>query len=298
MVTVAVAGGGGGIGLEIVCAILDTKKYDLIVLSRSNQPSLTTQGVDVRIVDYRSIEQLKNALEGVHTVISCIAAYGDDSTTAELSLLEAAKIAGATRFVPSEWNSACNDIVDLYAGKELVWKAVQSSGLQYTRFVNGLWMNVWGPGCIRDEDEALGAYKDRPAFAIDLKTGTAIIPGDMSETIVVTRTQDVGQFMAAALDLPTWEAESRIAGDRLSLGDVVQLARDICGREIGITQMSVEELEVILAGSLDIGERFYYQLLLAIALGRMNFEPTLNELCSDIQPVSTAEFLRKHWTRD
>ncbi|KAJ5546901.1 hypothetical protein N7494_004486 [Penicillium frequentans] len=298
MVTVAVAGGGGGIGLEIVRAILVTKKHDLIVLSRSKQPSLTTQGVDVRIVDYKSVEQLKNALEGVHTVISCIAAYGDDSTAAELSLLEAAKIAGATRFVPSEWNSACNDIVDLYAGKELVWKAVQSSGLQYTRFVNGLWMNVWGPGCIRDEDEALGAYKDRPAFSIDLKAGTAIIPGDMSQEIVVTRTQDVGRFVAATLDLPTWEAESRISGDRLSLGEVVQLARDICGREIRTTQMSVEELEAILAGSLEIGERFYYQLLLAVALGRMNFEPTLNELCSDIQPVTTAEFLRKHWTRD
>ncbi|KAJ5527857.1 hypothetical protein N7513_012016 [Penicillium frequentans] len=129
MVTVAVAGGGGGIGLDIVRAILNTKKHDLIVLSRSKQPSLTTQGVDVRIVDYESVEQLKNALEGVHAVISCIAAYGDDSTAAELSLLEAAKIAGTTRFVPSEWNSACNDIVGLYAGKELVWKAVQSSGL-------------------------------------------------------------------------------------------------------------------------------------------------------------------------
>ncbi|KAJ5802369.1 uncharacterized protein N7503_004819 [Penicillium pulvis] len=298
MATVVIAGGGGGIGLEIVRAILDTKKHDLIVLSRSEQPSLTTRGVEVKIVDYKSVEQLQNALEGVHTVISCIAAYGDDSTAAELSLLEAAKVVGATRSVPSEWNSACNDIVDLYAGKELVWKAVQSSGLQYTRFVNGLWMNVWGPGCIRDEDEALGAYKDRPAFAIDLKAGTAIIPGDMSQKIVVTRTQDVGRFVAAALDLPTWEGESRISGDRLSLGEFVHLARDICGKEIRTTQMSVEELEVILSGSLEVGERFYYQSLLAVALGRMNFEPTLNELCSDIQPASTAEFLRKHWIMD
>jgi nucleoside-diphosphate-sugar epimerase len=231
-------------------------------------------------------------------VISCIAAYGSNSTASELVLLEAAKKAGAARFVPSEWNSGCHDVVDLYSGKDIVWKAVQSSGLEYTRFMNGLWMNVWGPGCIRDEKEALGAYKGRPPFAIDLKAGTAIIPGDASQKVVITKTQDVGRFVAAALDLPKWKPESRIVGDRVTFAEVAELAKTICGRDLHIKVMPIEKLEGLLQGNISSGERFYYQLLLAIATGRMDFEPTLNDLCPDIIPTSIKEYLREHWTSD
>lgn len=298
MVTVAVAGGGSGIGSDIVQAILDAKKHDVVVLSRSIQPHLPSQGVDVRVVDYGSAEGVSKSLRGVHTVISCIAAYGSNSTSSELVLLEAAKQAGVHRFVPSEWNSDCHDVVDLYSGKGVVWEAVQSSGMEYTRFMNGLWMNVFGPGCIRDEWEALGAYKGRPPFAIDLKAGTAIIPGDVSQTVVITKTQDVGRFVAAALDLPKWERESRIVGDKVTFTEVVELAKTICGRDIHIKVMPIEDLEGLLRGNLSTGERFYYQLLLAIATGRMVFEPTLNDLCPDIKPVSIKEYLRRHWTND
>ncbi|KAJ5460292.1 uncharacterized protein N7458_001844 [Penicillium daleae] len=298
MVTVAVAGGGTGIGLDIVRAILATKKHDLTVISRSNQTSLASEGVNIKVVDYSSVEQLADALRGIHTVISCIPAYGDNTTAAELALLEGAKRAGVLRFVPSEWNSACNDIVDLYAGKEIVWNAVQGSGLEYTRFINGLWMNVWGPGCIRDEEEAIGAYKGRPAFAIDLRAGTAIIPGDSSQKVVVTRTQDVGRFVAATLDLPIWEAESHIVGDRLSFAEVVGLANEVCGKQLRVTEIHVEELEELLGGNLEVGERFYYQLLLSAALGRMDFDHLTNPLFPDPRPMSTSEYLKKHWTLD
>ncbi|KAL1886321.1 hypothetical protein Plec18167_000251 [Paecilomyces lecythidis] len=299
MVRVAVAGGARGIGLDIVQAILDTKKHELTVLSRTDQPLLTSKGIDVRVVDYSSVQQLKDALAGAHTVISCLAAYGSDTAAAELALLEAAKQAGTARFVPSEWNSACNDVVDLYSGKETVWKTVQSSRLEYTRFTNGLWMNVWGPGCLRDEEEALGPYKCRPPFCIDVGAGTALIPGDGSQRIVVTRTQDVGRFVAAALELPRWEAESRIAGDIVTFNEVVQLVKGICGKDLNITMLSVKDLEGILNGdNLDVGERFYYQLLLSIALGRTDFEPTLNSFCPHVKPLSVADYFRRHWKSD
>lgn len=297
MVTVAVAGGGSGIGLDIVQAIINVQKHEVVVLSRSNKPQLSPQGVSVRLVDYEVVEQLKESLKGVHTLISCIAAYGSSSTAAELALLEAAKQAGVVRFVPSEWSSDCHDIVDLYSGKAVVWQAVQSSGLEYTRLLNGLWMNVWGPGCLRNQAEALGAYRGRPPFAIDLKAGKAIIPGDASRKVVVTRTQDVGRFVAAAIDLPKWAPETRIAGDRLSLSDVVNLAT-ICGVDLDVTGLPVEKLEEVLSGELEQGERFYYQLLLANAVGRMDFEPNSDDLFNNIEPMSVKEYFRKYWTKD
>lgn len=298
MVTVAIAGGGSGIGLAIVQAIKDSKKHKTVILSRSNKPGIVTSGVDVRIVDYASPQQIKESLGNVHTVISCISTYDADSVSAELNLLEGAKQAGVARFVPSEWATDCHDVVELYSKKDIVWEAVKSSGLEYTRFINGLWMNVWGPGCIRDKEEALSGYKGRPAFAIDLQAGTAIVPGDGSQKVVLTTMQDIGRFVTASLDLPKWQPESRIVGDRLSFMEVVVLVKEICGRDLRVINIPTAELSKILESRQDVGERFYYQLLLAIALGRMDFEPTLNERVPDVKPMSVAEYLKRYWTTE
>ncbi|RFU29712.1 hypothetical protein B7463_g6641, partial [Scytalidium lignicola] len=297
MVTVAIAGGGSGIGLAIVRAILNSKRYEVVVLSRSNRADLVTLGVDIRIADYGSAQQLKESLTEVHTVISCISTYGADSVSAELNLLEGAKQAGVVRFVPSEWATDCHDIVDLYSDKDTVWEAVKSSGLEYTRFINGLWMNVWGPGCVRDKEEALGGYTGLP-FAFDLRAGTATIPGDGSQKVALTTMQDIGRFVAASLELPRWQPESRIVGDKLSFIEVAHLVKTICGKDLRATYVSIEELSATLEGERDVGKRFYYQLLSAIAQGRMDFKPTLNGLFSDVKPMSVAEYLKRYWTTE
>ena len=295
MVVTAIAGGATRVGLHIIKAILNTKKHKVILLSRSNQPDLAKLEIDIRIVDYGSTQELKRGLAGVHTVISCISPYGTDSTSAELNLLQGAKEAGVVRFVPSEWAADCHDVVDLYSEKEIVWQAVQSSGLEYTRFINGLWMNVWGPGCIKDEKEALAGYEG-PAFAIDLRAGTATFPGDGSNKVVLTTIQDIGRFVAASLELPKWQPESRIVGDKLSFIDVALLVKEICGLDLHITYISSEELLATLEDKHSTSERFYYQLLLSIAIGRLDFESTLNDMCPDIRPLSVAEYLKRHWT--
>jgi uncharacterized protein YbjT (DUF2867 family) len=297
MVTVALAGGGAGIGFNILEAILKTKKHRVIVLSRSDKPDVAKRGVDVRIVDYESAQQVTEALAGVHTVISCISTYGAGSTSAELTLLQAARQAGVVRFVPSEWATDCHDAVDRYSSKATVWQAVKSSGLEYTRFINGLWMNVWGPGSIRDEKEARAGYSG-PPFAFDLKAGTAVFPGDGLRKVIFTTMQDVGRYVAASLDLPRWPPESRIVGDRLSFVEAAKLVETICGQDLRITPISLEDLSSVLKNEQSVGERFYYQLLLAIANGRMDFEPTLNDLCPDIKPTSMEEYLQKYWTSE
>src|SRR6187402_1549645 len=103
MVIVAVAGGTTGIGSNIVPEILATKKHELIVLSRSPKPELTSTGVKVRVINYDIPAELSSVLQGVHTLISCIWSYGSDFVPSQLSLLEAAKQAGVSRFVSSDW---------------------------------------------------------------------------------------------------------------------------------------------------------------------------------------------------
>ena len=78
---------------------------------------------------------------------------------AQLTLIEAAKEAGAKRFAPSEYALSTYDNLDLYAGKAAVWEALRVSGLEYTRFFCGIFMNTLGTGTPKGEAEALGGLR-------------------------------------------------------------------------------------------------------------------------------------------
>jgi nucleoside-diphosphate-sugar epimerase len=295
MVVVAISGGGGSIGSNIVDAIHRTNKHTVVVLSRSQQPDLTSRGIEVRLVDYTSPEGLQAALRDVHTVISCLKVYSDEMASAQLALVEAAKQAGVKRFVPSDWAADCVE-VDVYAMKEPIWKAVQASGMEYTRFIVGFWMNTWGVGAVRDENAALSGYASQP-FILNLRDGTATFPADGSQQAVFTAMQDIGKFVAASLDLPKWEPDSRIVGDKVSGNELVKLVKEICGRELQVTRVPVEEISSTLDNP-DLGfyHRFYYQLLEAIANRRIDFDPTLNAILPEIKPMSVAEYLKRFWS--
>jgi len=294
MVTVAVAGGTSGIGSNIVRAILATKKHQLVVLSRSEQRELSKQGVSVRIVDYTSHENLTKRLEDVHTVISCIWSFGPELATSQLALLKAAQGAGVKRFVPSDWATDRYDAISAYASKGTVWDAVKASGLEYTRFVNGIWMNLWGPGAPRNEKEALAGYSG-PPFLIDLKARTATIPGNGSQKVVFTNMRDIGTFVAASLDLPRWEPESRIVGDKLSYGEVVTLAERITGHNFEKTYCPEAQIESVLMGNPEPEQLFFNQFMKLIVDKGIDFEGTLNAQFPNVKTLTAEEYLTQYW---
>jgi uncharacterized protein YbjT (DUF2867 family) len=294
MVTVAVAGGTTGIGSNVVRAILATKKHQLVVLSRSETPDLSKQGISVRVVDYTSHDNLTKALEGVHTVISCIWSFGPELGTSQLALLKAAQAAGAKRFVPSDWATDRYYAISGYGLKAPVWDAVKASGLEYTRFINGLWLNIWGLGSPRNETEALAGYTG-PPFLIDLKARTALIPGDGSQKVVFTNMRDIGKFVAASLDLPHWQPDSRIVGDKLSYEEVVTLAERITGHSIEKTYYPEAQIESVLAGNPDPEQLFFHQFMKLIVDGAFDFEGTLNAQFPSIKTVTAEEYLTEYW---
>jgi uncharacterized protein YbjT (DUF2867 family) len=293
MTTVAVAGGTTGIGSNVVREILATNKYKLVVLSRSEKPDLTRLGVSVRVVNYTSHEQLVKALEGVHTVISCIWSYGPDLVTSQLALLKAAQQAGAKRFVPSDWATDRYDAVTGYSGKITVWNAVQASGLEYTRFINGIWMNVWGVGAPA-EAEAVAGYTG-PPFLIDLKARTALIPGSGTQKVAFTDMRDIGKFVAASLDLPRWEPDSRIVGDKLSYTEVVTLVEKITGHSFQKTYYPENQIESVLTANPDPETVFFHQYMKLIVAGGIDFDGTLNATLPDIKITTAADYLKQYW---
>lgn len=56
-------------------------------------------------VNYHDLEQLVDALKGVHTVLSFITEDQDPESSVQKTLIDAAVQAGVQRFAPSEWAS-------------------------------------------------------------------------------------------------------------------------------------------------------------------------------------------------
>lgn len=294
MVTVAVAGGNSTIASNIINAILASKKHQLVVLSRSPQPDLETKGAVVRVVDYNSHEQLTKALEGIHTVLSCIWSYDSAIATSQLALLEAAKEAKVKRFVPSEWSVPAYDKVAYYKVKESVWEAVKKSGLEYTRFNNGLWLNIWAADAPREEAVGRSGYLG-PSLIIDIKAGTASIPGDGSRKVAFTDMRDIGKYVAAALDFEKWDEDSFIVGEKVSVNEFVDKVERITGKSLNKTYFSSEQLDGLIAENKESMMGMIYEILKLIADGDFDLTATINQKAPEVKPITLDAFLTRHW---
>ena len=226
MVKVAIAGGTGDVGRHIVDSIVAAKKHDLIILARSPNSDLEKLGVNVATVSYDDPSSLTSALQGVHTLICTIAAsQGDEQVNTQLALIKAAQEAGVSRFMPSEFGVAgyIDDPVEYFRYKAQVVEAVKKSGLEYTLFENGFFMNYLAAGT------AGMGYFPVNLFIVDVERCTALIPGDGSSIFSITRVEDVALSVNALLDLPTWPEYSRVAGSRLDWNELITLAERIRG---------------------------------------------------------------------
>ena len=294
MVKVAVAGATGALGSTILSAILDTRKHQVVVLSRNPNPTLSAKGVQVRPVSYTDHASLTAALQGVHTVLSLIASYNrDEMRDSQLAIIAAAKEAGAKRFAPSEFAIRDYRDWDLYAGKIPVWEATKASGMECAQFTCGIFMNYLGTGTPKEEVDALAGL--RPwNYVINTKAGTADLPGEGNAKLTFTRLQDVGRFVAAALDLDKWEEEMGMVGSTMSYNEVVRAIEKVTKRKMLVKENTEEELKKLIKE--DEGARFYNQTRLSITQGKVEVQPTLNKLAPNITPWTVEEFLEECWS--
>ncbi|GAB7349707.1 hypothetical protein MBLNU459_g0448t1 [Dothideomycetes sp. NU459] len=301
MVTVALVGATTGFGLTLLRHFLaNPGSHKIVLLSRSPQPALAAQGVDVRPVDYTDHPALVHALSDVHTVLSLASTYAED---AQLALLAAAKEAGVRRFAPSEYAGNGYDGIDLYAGKGRVWEAVKASGIEHTRLACGLFMNILATGTPKPatpgssaktgEEEALAG--SRPwDYVVNVRAGTADLPGDGSAKAVFTEMTDVARFTVAALDLDTWPEELGMRGQVLSFREVAEVVGKVQGRQFLFKETSLEEMARV--AEEQPAKRFYNQTRIRVAEGWAMVGDELNVAFPAIKPVSVEEFVEKWWT--
>ncbi|KAF4827475.1 Oxidoreductase BOA1 [Colletotrichum tropicale] len=244
MVKVAIAGGSSSIGKAVFDAIGKLGVDDAIVLGRK-----ATGDSKVVVVDYTSIQSLREVLDihKVHTVISTVSIADDASGMAQMNLIEAAVACQHTkRFMPSEFGAKYDDecvlAIPLFCSHqtnaspsgfvrdiptyEWKFKAVdllKETGLEYTQFSNGMFMDYWLAPRIES------AFRLNLPCWVDLDNHVAAIPGDGNNPMVLTHSRDIGRFVAALLGLPRWERRYYLAGDRLTVNDFVAIAEETSG---------------------------------------------------------------------
>ena len=75
----------------------------------------------------------------------------------------------------------------------------------------------------------LPSHMPNITMILDIPNNAAAIPGSGNVPVIFTHTRDVAKFVAASLDLDTWEPETYVMGDRLTFNELLALAEEAKG---------------------------------------------------------------------
>ncbi|KAI4285784.1 MAG: hypothetical protein L6R35_004590 [Caloplaca aegaea] len=268
------------------------------------KPHLTAKGFQIVVVNYAIThrQDLAFKLAGLNTVISVI------SGPAQIALIDAAAEAGIRRFAPAEFEGQAAlrpqpDALD--RGKRAALDRLQqyqTRGMQYTSFVCGILYERFGPGGMVAKGiglrSGIGAEGD---YLVHISQKKAHIPYDANGqpgTISMTSAEDVGKFVAAALDLPQWPPELQMRGDRMNVLRLVNIAEAIRGVQFEKAHYNPQSMESALQlsrASEDIQAQLRTIALIATANGRFDFiTSNLNSLV-DVTPKGLQAWLQEAW---
>ncbi|KAJ1951946.1 hypothetical protein EC988_003822 [Linderina pennispora] len=239
---VAVAGITGALGRFFVDEFLKcSSKLSVTVLTRKEGEESTRSRLaehpqfTIRGVDYKSDDDLADALAD-HTAVLSIVGHGGISD--QLRLISAAEKAKVEYFLPSEFGAdfdkpANKQAVALYAPKRVVRRALEASALKYTYIVTG---------CFAD-------WFLMPMYKWDLVNHTVEIPGDGTITSSFTSRQDIARYTVAVLcRLGEFDNQTvRIASHTLSFNDWVGLVEKVSDRKFTVTYVPPEPIEEMIA---------------------------------------------------
>ncbi|KAF8997889.1 hypothetical protein BDQ17DRAFT_1248072 [Cyathus striatus] len=300
-INVAVAGVTSGLGNAIASALVNNPSVTVTLLTRALPSSsvpevlkpLVKQGAILRPVDYASLEALIDALKGVHTIVSTL--FTPQDTTPIDNLLKAAKAAGVKRFAPSEFAIAKegNSVRQIHA-KVAHWEAVKASGLEYTAFRNGMFMDYLAAG-----SSYTGPFRMFP-LVVNVKERKAEIPGTGDDKVTFTTLTDIGKFVSAAVTLEKWSEEMGMSGETLTYNEIVRKAEEVLGEKITVTYIGVDDLKKRKSDAIEKKNtmvKFLMELYLDFTEGHGEIKDPYLNAATDVQPMTVKEFLQKYWSK-
>lgn len=293
---IVVAGGTGGIGRHIVDGIISTKKYSVKVFTRQDPSSasdLTAKGVNVVKVDYSDHASLVKELKGVHTVISCAISIDDSYIPSQLNLIDACLEAKVKRFAPSEFagQHGSNTIIQAYRELKIpVREKVKASGIEYTLFNPGIFMDYFA------SPQKASPSLNNLIVGVNFNKGEANIVGTGDDPFCLTRGEDVGRFVAAALDLDKWDENLGMVGSRTTWNELITLGEQVRGKKFNVKRTSIDEaLKGRDPNPSNRMTNFMSEVFIALCQGEVDVEPTLNQKFPQIIPTTIYEFINQWW---
>lgn len=228
--TVFVLGGGGNTGLFVVDGLLQSKNFNVIVLSRPESEgkpriqALKQKGVEIRHgnLSKATVAELEKLLEGVDIVLSLI-----NVTVLEeqKKVFQAAKDVGVQRVVPSEFAipSPPERELQLVNQKKSIRTFIKELGIAYTIIDVGWWMEMILP------------YPPGDQGPIADLSHTFVGAGDVKTA--VTCRADIGHFVARILADPrTLNSYVFCYVEEVTQIDIYRIAESVSGTNFSSVQ--------------------------------------------------------------
>ncbi|PMD25096.1 NAD(P)-binding protein [Hyaloscypha hepaticicola] len=314
MVKIAVAGGSGQVGQEVIDTLVASEKHEIVILSRDKAVvGDGASGVTWRAVDYDNKSQLIEALQGIHTVLFFIQLMADPENTAQKNLIDAAIVAGVKRFAPSEWGRQVASTIGMpwWSGKDKIkeyLEKVNENGkvLEYTLFQPGLFLEyLAAPYKTVKHLEPLNTM-------IDFQNRRAIVVDGYDAIMTFTTVKDLTTVVVLAVDLAgEWPVVEGIRGNRVLVSEVLKIGEKVRGRTFAIEKVKLADLEKgILTASWTLeashpsvkGDQVEKMLktvligtLLSSAKGAWDVSDEMNQLLPDFKFTQIEDFLTEVW---
>ncbi|KAM0558096.1 hypothetical protein ACHAPJ_005263 [Fusarium lateritium] len=313
MVKIAIAGGAGNVGQELIDVLVARNKHEILILSRKDAPATEiAPGVKWFKTSYEDIEQLSKILEGVHTVLSFMSVQpGGTAARPQENLIDASVRAGVKRFAPSEWSSAGLDNLPWYnfkkGAREYLAKINKDEKvIEYTLFQFGLFTNYM--------TYPFKSSKHVQMFEtpINFHGRRALLVDDGEAVITLTTAQDAAQVTALAIeDEREWPLVSGVKGSDITLNELVALGEKIRGGPFTVEKLKSDDLRAgdVKAPWLPLPEHpsipvevreqlaagMVKGILLAFKDGGFQISDEWNKRLPDFKFTSPEEFLTKAW---
>ncbi|KAH8724065.1 hypothetical protein GQ44DRAFT_618912 [Phaeosphaeriaceae sp. PMI808] len=301
---VAVAG-TCGLALLIAREINDETSHQLVILSRTHQAALISQGYQCQVVDYTNSASLQHALMGVDTVISTV------TGTPQLRLIEAAVQCRVRRFAPAEFEGqpglrGQNNVLDRGRNAALARLQHYQGYIQSTNFVCGILYERFSPnGMLSQHMGANTGYGNEGDYVANPRNMTALVPAwDAARNdsyLCLTSAYDVARFVVRALDMPTWASEMSMYGERMRVSDLVEIIRACRNRQwVTIKYQDAPNLQYQMAAAQNNLDGASYRKLaplVATSEGRYDFSVPgyLNTINPDIVVTTFQDWFLHNW---
>jgi uncharacterized protein YbjT (DUF2867 family) len=263
---ILVAGATGVLGSEIVRRLTARGDQVRAMVRTTSAPEkierLKMLGAEIVRADVKEPHTLLAVCEGVSAVISTITTIltsqpGDsfEATDGEgnEALIDAAKKAGATKFVFVSFDTSVTPDNPLSNAKRGVEEHLKASGLDYTILHGSLFCESW-----------LG-----PMLFADPLAGTAKVYGKGTDKIRYVAVADVAEFAVQSLTAPiAHNATIDVGGpEEISQREAVRIFEEAYGKKFSVIEIPEAALEAQWSSAQNPFDRTFAGLMLGVARG-------------------------------